>query len=72
MLAPSQACAELLRTRGVSETTYRRAVTQFGENGVIDMLGVAGYFTTVSMIMNVAHSPPPEDKSVAALLPFPF
>ena len=43
-----------------------------GESGVIDMLGVAGYFTTVSMIMNVAHSPPPEDKSVAALLPFPF
>ena len=65
-------CAELLRTKGVSETTYRRAVLQFGESGVIDMLGVAGYFTTVSMIMNVAHSPPPEDKSVAALLPFPF
>ena len=57
-------CDELLRNKGVSETTYRRAVMRFGENGVIDMLGVAGYFTTVSMIMNVAHSPPPADESV--------
>jgi 4-carboxymuconolactone decarboxylase len=65
-------CEELLRTKGVSETTYRRAVMEFGENGVIDMIGVAGYFTTVSMVMNVAHSPPQEDKSVTALLPYPF
>ena len=65
-------CDELLRTKGVSDTTYRRAVARFGEIGVIDMLGVAGYFTTVSMVMNVAHTPPPEDKSVGALLPYPF
>jgi len=65
-------CEELLRNRGVSETTYRRAVMKFGENGVIDMLGVAGYFTTVSMIMNVAHSPPPADGSVAPLVPYPL
>ena len=63
---------ELLRNKGVSETTYRRAVMRFGENGVIDMLGVAGYFTTVSMIMNVAHSPPPADESVAPLVPYPL
>ena len=65
-------CDELLRNKGVSETTYRRAVMRFGENGVIDMLGVAGYFTTVSMIMNVAHSPPPADESVAPLVPYPL
>jgi 4-carboxymuconolactone decarboxylase len=65
-------CEELLHNKGVSETTYRRAVARFGENGVIDMLGVAGYFTTVSMIMNVAHSPPPVDESVAPLVPYPL
>ncbi len=64
-------CEELFRTKGVSETTYRRAVMKFGENGVIDMIGVAGYFTTVSMVMNVAHSPPPDDKSVGAMSPYP-
>jgi 4-carboxymuconolactone decarboxylase len=65
-------CVELLRNKGVSETTYRRAVIKFGENGVIDMIGVAGYFTTVSMVMNVAHSPPSDDKSVGALSPYPL
>jgi 4-carboxymuconolactone decarboxylase len=65
-------CEELFRTRGVCEATYRRAVAAFGEHGVIDMIGVAGYFTTVSMVMNVAHSPPPSDRSVEALAPFPL
>lgn len=65
-------CHELLRNRGVCDTTYQRAVRQFAERGVIDMIGVAGYFATVSMVMNVAHSPAPEDSSVSALLPFPL
>ena len=65
-------CDELLRTKGVSETTYRRAVKAFGENGVVDIVGVAGYFTTVSMVMNAAHTPPVPDGSVHALSPFPF
>ena len=65
-------CVELLRNKGVSETSYRRAVMKFGENGVIDMIGVAGYFTTMSMVMNVAHSPPSDDQSVGALSPYPL
>ena len=65
-------CEELLRTKGVSDTTYSHTVQRFGENGVIDMIGVAGYFTTVSMVMNVVHSPPPDDKSVSPLSPYPF
>ena len=65
-------CDELLRTKGVSDPTYARAVTAFGESGVIDMIGVAGYFTTVSMVMNVAHSPPGADGTVTALSPYPL
>jgi len=65
-------CDELLRTRGVSDHTYGQAVTAFGENGVIDLLGVVGYFTTVSMVMNVAHSPPGSDGTVPALRPYPL
>ena len=53
--------AELLGNRGVSDATYKEAVEQFGERGVIDLIGLAGYFTTVSMVMNVAHTPPPKD-----------
>jgi 4-carboxymuconolactone decarboxylase len=65
-------CDELFRTKGVSDTTYRSAVDQFGEHGVIDALGLVGYFTTVSMVMNVAHTPPPKDEAVDALRAFPF
>jgi 4-carboxymuconolactone decarboxylase len=65
-------CEELVRTRGVSDATYRLAVDRFGERGVIDMLGLIGYFTTVSMVMNVARTPPPKDASVSALRSFPF
>jgi 4-carboxymuconolactone decarboxylase len=64
-------CEELFRTKGVSEDTYRRAVRKFGERGVIDIVAVAGYFAMVSMVMNVAHTPPPGDRSVSPLSPFP-
>jgi 4-carboxymuconolactone decarboxylase len=65
-------CDELFRTYGVSETTYQRAIAQFREQGVIDLLGIVGYFTTVSMVMNVAHTRAPEDGRVAPLAAFPF
>jgi 4-carboxymuconolactone decarboxylase len=76
-MAPDEALAydlatELVRTKGVSDGTYRSAVDRFGERGVIDMLGVIGYFTTVSMVLNVAHTPPGGDGSVAPLKPLPM
>jgi 4-carboxymuconolactone decarboxylase len=61
-------CAELVLNKGVAEATYRRAVEHFGEQGVIDMLGLIGYFTTVSMVMNVARTPPPKEER-ASMLP---
>lgn len=67
-----EVCDELFRTHGVCETTYRRAIAKFGERGVIDMIGLVGYFSTVSMIMNVAHTPPQADTSVKPLQPFPL
>lgn len=63
-------CCELSRTRGVCDTTYRRAVEKFGEAGVIDIATIYGYFVTVCAIMNLAHTPPPDSK-VAPILPFP-
>lgn len=64
-------CDELERTRGLSDTTYALAVAQFGERGLLDMLGLIGYFTTVSLIMNVARTPPLEGAAVEPLKPFP-
>ena len=45
------------RTRGLSQASYGRAVERFGERGLVDLLGLVGYFTTVSMVLNVAPYP---------------
>jgi len=58
---------ELLRNRGVSDATYAAAAARFGEHGVIDMLGVLGYFITVSMVLNVARTPAPEGQAVTPM-----
>ena len=50
---------ELHRTRGVSDETYARAVAQLGEAGVVDVVGAAGYYTTLAMVMNTARTPAP-------------
>jgi len=34
---------------------------KFGENGVMDLIAVSGYYDVVSMTLNVAHVSPPKD-----------
>src|SRR5450830_1218069 len=65
-------CDELARMHGISDATYALAVTKFGEQGVIDMVGLVGYFSTVSMVMNVARTPPMSDTSSPPLASFPL
>jgi 4-carboxymuconolactone decarboxylase len=47
---------ELQRTRRVSDATYARALAKFGEQGIIDMIGLNGYYTFNAMMMNVART----------------
>ena len=61
---------ELHQNQGVSDATYARAVKRFGEPGVIEMVGVTGYYTMLGMIMNVARTPLPQGKT-QPLAPFP-
>ena len=63
-------CTELMQNQSVSDATYRRAVEKFGEQGVIDMIGVSGYYTMLAMILNVARTPLPPGKT-PPLSPFP-
>lgn len=53
-------CDELQRTHSVSDTTYAHAVAKFGEPGVIDTLGIAGYYTLLAMVLNTARTPLPD------------
>jgi len=59
--------SELHMHRGVSDVTYDRAVTMFGEAGVIDLIGLAGYYAMIAMIMNVARTPAPEGPTLPPL-----
>jgi 4-carboxymuconolactone decarboxylase len=51
--------AELHQNQSVSDPTYGAAVNRFGEQGVIDMVGLIGYYSTLGMVMNVARAPLP-------------
>jgi 4-carboxymuconolactone decarboxylase len=50
---------EILRQKRVSDATYARAVAKFGEQGVIDMLGVIGYYNFLAIVLNAARTPLP-------------
>lgn len=52
---------EILRMKRVSDATYRRAVARFGEEGVIDLLGVTGYYTFLAIVMNATRTALPEN-----------
>jgi len=53
-------CTELLNTKQVSDATFAAAKTAVGEKGVVDLIGVMGWYQTVSMLLNVDRYPLPE------------
>src|ERR1700729_2904756 len=57
---------QLRRDHGVDDAIYARALEKFGEQGIMDLVAVNGYYDVVSMTLNVAHVSPPAD----AELPF--
>ena len=57
---------QLRRDHGVDDAIYARALEKFGENGIMDLVGVNGYYDVVSMTLNVARVVPPKN----ADLPF--
>jgi 4-carboxymuconolactone decarboxylase len=50
-------CIELHRQRGVSDATWARAIACFGEAGVVDLIGLNGYYAMLAMVMNAARTP---------------
>jgi len=48
---------ELFRNKRVSDATYARALKIFGEQGVIDLTAINGYYSLLAMTMNVARMP---------------
>lgn len=63
-----QFSTELHRDKGVSDATWDMAKQHFGEHGVMDLIGINGYYAFLSMVMNAAKTPAPAS-SAAALPP---
>jgi len=60
-------CIELQQHKRVSDATYAQALKLFGEQGVVDLMGINGYYTFLAMVMNGAQTAVP----ASAALPLP-
>lgn len=56
-----EVACQSLQQRSVDDATWARAIAQLGEAGVVDLTGIVGYYTMLSIVMNGARTPPPPD-----------
>jgi len=59
---------EIQKNQTIADATYARAVAKIGEQGIIDVMGITGYYTMLAMVMNTARTPLP-DGAKPALAP---
>lgn len=52
--------SELVVKRRISDATYAQAVAVLGEKGVVELVGILGYYTLISMTIVAFDVPPPE------------
>ena len=52
--------SELVKTKRVSGATFERAKKEVGETGVIDLVGIIGYYSLVSVTLNAFELPLPD------------
>jgi len=57
---------ELYKTKRVSDKTYKRVHGLFGDAGVVELVGICGYYALISMTLNTFCAEIPADK------PMPF
>jgi 4-carboxymuconolactone decarboxylase len=62
-------CIELHHQQGVSDAVWAAAIERFGERGVVDLIGINGYYSFLSMVMNAARTPAPASATATGPLP---
>jgi len=60
---------QIYRDKAVTDTMYDKAQIQFGERGILDLIGIMGYYDTVAMILIAARAIPPHDDVTPQLKP---
>ena len=53
-------CHDLHHRHEVPEATYRKACETFGTKGVVELVGLLGYYTLISMTINAFEVPLPD------------
>jgi 4-carboxymuconolactone decarboxylase len=57
---------ELYKTRRISDRTYKRVHAFLGDAGMVELVGICGYYALISMTLNAFRAQLPDD----ATLPF--
>jgi 4-carboxymuconolactone decarboxylase len=55
---------ELNKTKRVSDPTYKKVQKLLGDQGTVELVGILGYYTTVSFLLNTFRSPLPEGQAL--------
>jgi 4-carboxymuconolactone decarboxylase len=55
---------QLRRDHGVDDAIYAKALEKLGEQGIMDLVAVNGYYDVVSMTLNVARVAPPPGEQI--------
>jgi 4-carboxymuconolactone decarboxylase len=55
---------ELYKTRRVSDRTYKRVHAFLGDAGMVDLVGICGYYALISMTLNTFRAQLPDDAAV--------
>ena len=58
-----QFCKEIHDNKEVRDDTYKAVVEKFGERGVMDLIGLTGYYTMLAMVLNVTRMALPDGAS---------
>jgi 4-carboxymuconolactone decarboxylase len=56
---------ELYKTRRVSDRTYKRLQSMLGDQAIVELVGILGYYVLISMTLNVFRLLPPESEKLA-------
>jgi 4-carboxymuconolactone decarboxylase len=55
---------ELYKNRRVSNPTYKRVHAFLSDAAMVELVGILGYYTLISMTLNVFHMLPPESEKL--------
>jgi len=60
---------QIYRDKTVSDAAYEAALAKFGERGIVELLGLMGYYDLVAKMLITANAVPPKEVDVPQLQP---